>query len=78
VPLLKGVNVYQSKGEDGETKRSIMTFRIASSKHRSQGRWESKGNEGLFLMEEAAEWAQETFDREIAPAIVNKISTDLK
>lgn len=77
-PFLQGVSVYQNKVKDrfGNTsvKRSIMTFRVASSKHKEQGnRWNHPGTDPMNILEDAAKWAMETFDREIAPGIIAKV-----
>ncbi len=74
IPFLQGVSVYQSQGPGGKTKRQILTFRVASSKHREQSRWEHPGTTPMNLMEEGMQWAMETWQKEIAPAIVSKIS----
>lgn len=76
-PFLQGVSVYQNKVKDrfGNTKvqRSIMTFRVASSKHKGQDRWNHPGTEPMNILEDAAKWAMETFDREIAPGIIARV-----
>ena len=77
IPFLQGVQVYQSIGKTGKAKRSILTFRIASEKHRSQGKWQHPGNAPVNIMEEATEWALTTWEKEIAPAIIDKVVSDL-
>lgn len=82
IPLLQGVRIYQKmgKGRKGEdiVKRAIMTFRVASSKHKEQqGRWDHPGLQPINLFEEAVEWAQKTWDREISPAMMDKIIASL-
>lgn len=78
IPFLQGVNVYQKlvKGPGGKqtVKRAIMTFRIASSKHREQsGRWDHPGLKAVNLFEEAQTWALEKWEKEIAPGVVGKL-----
>jgi hypothetical protein len=80
IPLLKGVRVYQAPIPDyspaGQTKvgRYVMTFRVASSKHRNQGgRWHHPGTEATNLMEEGLKWAMETWESKIAPSVLAKI-----
>lgn len=78
IPWLQGVQIYQSPGKNGaKTKRSILTFRIASEKHADQGKWEHPGNAPMGLLEEAAEWAVENWKKEIAPAMLDKVVADL-
>lgn len=77
-PILKGVRVYQKEyqAKDGSTKtgRFIMTFRVASSKHRGTGKWQRESPlEGTHLMDEALKWALEQWDQKIAPSILTKI-----
>jgi len=76
-PFLTNVSVYQSKGKNGKTQRSILTFRIASSKHASEARWEHPGNAPVNILEEATTWAVETWEKDIAPAILDKILVEL-
>ncbi len=78
IPLLQGIRVYQRgvKNKDGSTsvKKDIMTFRVASSKHKGQGRWDHPGNEAVKLMDEAFTWAKATWEREIVPQLTLAIS----
>lgn len=75
-PFLQGVTVYQSAGKGGKAQRSILTFRIASSRHKDQAKWEHPGNAPVDILEEAANWAVETFEKEIGPAIIDKALGD--
>lgn len=77
IPFLQGVNVYQSKDEKGKVRRGIMTFRIASSKHEGQQRWDHPGNPGVNILDDATKWAVETFEKDIAPGLLGKILVDL-
>lgn len=78
IPLLQGIRIYQRqvKNKDGGTgtRRDIMTFRVASSKHKGQGRWDHPGNEAVHLMEEGYTWAKNTWEREIVPQLTAQIS----
>lgn len=80
IPFLKGVNVYQTpdpKSRSG-ARRSIMTFRVASSKHGgSNARWYHPGLPAVNLMEEALRQATEEWERRIAPEIVARIVTSI-
>jgi len=77
IPLLQGVSVYQSLDKNGKAQRQIFTFRIADSRHRDQGRWEHPGTTAVNLMEEGMQWALETWEKEIAPALVDKVSMEM-
>lgn len=74
IPLLQGVRIYQRqvKNDDGSTstRKDIMTFRIVSSKHKGQGRWDHPGNQALKLMDEAYDWAKKTWDKDIVPQLM--------
>jgi hypothetical protein len=76
-PFLQGVSVYQHQGDDGKVKRSVMTFRVASSKHRGEGRWEHPGLPPVHIIDDTYDWAQKTFDEDIAPRIVADIMAKL-
>lgn len=71
-PLTKGVAVYQRKDESGKVKKEVMTFRVISDKHRNEGLWVHPGRPGNKIMDKAFEWAVETWEREILPAIFAK------
>lgn len=79
IPLLQGVSIYQKKVKDKagkeSVKRSIMTFRVVSSKMKGQGRWDHPGLPAAKLMEDGQEWAQRQWEQEIVPQIVDYIST---
>ncbi len=75
-PFLHGVSVYQTKDPAARSgvKRSIMTFRIASSKHKAEGtRWNHPGTEPIHIMEDGFKWALEEWQSKIAPDIVSRI-----
>lgn len=81
IPLLKGVRVYQREitktGGGKGVGRFVMTFRIASSKHEGSGRWHFPGIEGVNLMEQALDWALQTWDQKIAPGLVARVADRL-
>jgi hypothetical protein len=81
-PFLSGVNVYQNpvKGKDGveKMKKSIMTFRVASSKHRDQGgRWDHPGNEPIRAFEDVGEWVASTWENEVKPQLLETILSQM-
>jgi hypothetical protein len=82
IPLLRGVRVYQREFKDkaGDTKmgRFVMTFRIASSKHRDAGgRWDHPGTPPMNLMEEALSWAMNEWESKIAPSVLAKVVSSI-
>jgi hypothetical protein len=72
-PWLSRVNVYQGKDANGKAKRGIFTFRTASSKQVGQQKWDHPGNAGVNILDDAAKWAQDTFEKDIAPGLLAKI-----
>lgn len=78
IPFLQGVRVYQhvTKDKEGKEKasKSIMTFRIASSKHKGQGRWIHPGLEAKKFLDEAAEWAKKEFEDRIRDQILISVA----
>lgn len=81
IPLLKGVRIYQKeiKDKNGEAKvgRFVMTFRIASSKHKGGGKWQHPGVGAANLMEEGYKWAMDQFENKIAPQIIAAVVASL-
>lgn len=78
IPLLQGIRIYQrehtnAKG-DKSIKRDIMTFRVASSKQKGQGKWDHPGTEAVHLMDEAYTWAKTAWERDIVPGLVAQLS----
>lgn len=72
-PTLHGLAVYQHKDEKtGKVRRDIMTFRIASDKHKAEGLWFHPGIEPKKFLDQAAEWAVKTFENDILPNIVER------
>lgn len=78
IPFLQGVRVYQSKVKDRagkeSVKKSIMTFRIASSKHKGSGRWVHPGLEAKKFFDEASDWALRQFEQHIRDQILVQVS----
>jgi len=74
IPHLQGVRVYQTKIKDAKgkesVKKSIMTFRVASSKMKGQGRWVHPGLEAKRFLDEAASWALKEFESRIKDQIL--------
>lgn len=82
IPFLQGVRVYQKevKGPGGKAKfeKSVMTFRVASSKQRGSGMWVHPGLEAKHFLDEAAEWAQKEFEEKIRQGIIVSLTKKLK
>jgi hypothetical protein len=76
IPFLQDVSVHQFRDDKGKVQRSISTFRVASSKQKGTGKWLHPGNKPMYLFEEAAQWAQEMWDKEIGPKLMAKILAD--
>jgi hypothetical protein len=69
-PFLHGVAVYQKQTDKG-VKKSVMTFRVVSSKH-SSPRWDHPGLEGTMIFADTAKWCEEEADK-----LIPKIMADL-
>jgi hypothetical protein len=74
IPFLQGVRVIQ-KQIAGTQKfaKNIMTFRVASSKHKGSGKWQHPGLVPRKFFDKAAEWAIEQFLTHIAPRILSSL-----
>ncbi len=79
IPFLQGVRVYQKAVKDKSGKehvqKSIMTFRIASSKHKGQGRWIHPGLEAKRFFDEAAAWALKEFEEHIRDQVLISVGS---
>jgi hypothetical protein len=73
IGFLEGAAVHQSLSSKGKVERSVMTFRIASSKHEAQGRWQHPGLEPTHIFEDAYEWALKEIDLTVMPSIMKEI-----
>jgi len=72
-PFLAGVGVYQSAGAGGSVKRSVMTFRVASSEHYGQERWDHPGLEPKRILSRTADWAEEQVKNVIVPDLMERL-----
>lgn len=70
---LQGVAVYQHPGAGKGTQRSIMTFRVASSKQQGGGRWQHPGLEKAAIFDEVFAWISTTWEKDVGPAVMEKI-----
>lgn len=62
IPFLQNVRIYQ-RNVGGSVQRDIMTFRVASSKHKGTGKWMHPGLEARHFFDEAADWSLELWDK---------------
>jgi hypothetical protein len=62
-----------SKLGSPKVQKSIMTFRVASSKHMGTGRWNHPGLEPKHLFEATEAWAMELMATKIGPETINRI-----
>jgi hypothetical protein len=82
ISFLNNINVYQNKvkSADGteKIKRSVMTFRIASSKHKSQGgRWDMPEIPGIFAFDETLDWVRKEWESKIAPQVLATLIAEI-
>jgi hypothetical protein len=73
IGFLEGAQVFQTLNSSGKVERGVTTFRVASSKHEAQGRWQFPGIEPAHILNDAYEWAIQELDRNIMPDIIRQI-----
>jgi hypothetical protein len=71
-PIFHGLTIYQHRTSSGSIRRDIMTFRVASEKHKQQGKWFYPGLEAYKLMDKAFEISVKEFEDSILPSILAK------
>lgn len=71
-PALKGLSIYQRKGDDGKVKKEIMTFRVITEDHKAEGLWHHPGRKGVKIIDQCWTWASQSWDSEILPSILEK------
>lgn len=80
-PFLQGLNIYQSAEVDKKgqpfTKRTFMTFRIATDEHRSQGRWDHPGLKPVNIVEDTLMWAMDQWQAKLEPAMLELVLSKL-
>lgn len=77
LPFLSGVAVYQTAVQGGSgVKRSVMTFRVASSKHEAP-RWDAPPLAPANILADTATWAEEQIEKEILPRVVESLMAKL-
>lgn len=80
VPILAGIKIYQRlcKARNGKMKaqRSVVSFRIVSSKHKEDGRWMYPGLTGKKFMDEAYQWALKEWQDSIMPMLHRGMRVD--
>jgi hypothetical protein len=68
-PALQGINIYQKMGASGKIERHITAFRTVSESQKEEGKWVHPGVRGAYLMDQAFEWAVNTWENEILPEL---------
>lgn len=72
-PLLQGLTISQTAAPTkAGAVRSLMTFRVASSKQ--EGKWQHPGIEAANIFETASAWADDQWSRVIFPELVEKLT----
>lgn len=71
-PALKGLSIYQRKGEDGKVRKEIMTFRIITEDHKAEGLWHHPGRKGVKIIDQCWQWASQEWDSSILPSVLEK------
>ena len=74
IPFLAGAQVTQSLNSKGKVERSVMTFRIVSSKMEGSNRWQHPGLEPVDAFNQAYEWAMRELETNIMPSVIQKIA----
>lgn len=82
IPFLQGIRISQKNVKDPKTgkesvKRSITTFRVASSKQAGKGMWKHPGLEPKHMLEEGAIWAAQQWERIVGPEMVAAVVKSL-
>ena len=81
IPFLQGVRIYQREFQDrsgkSSVKKSIVTFRVVSSKHKAENRWVHPGLEARKFMDEAAIWAVSQWEEKIKNEVLGLLAEEL-
>jgi hypothetical protein len=72
--FLEGAGVYQSLNSRGKVERSVISFRVASSKQIGTGLWDHPGLEPTHIFEDAYEFALRELETNVMPHILKEIS----
>ncbi len=72
-PFLQGVAVYQNLDDKGKVQRSVVTFRIASSKQQGEAIWDHPGLQPVNIIDKAWDWAMTQVESEILPKLIEKV-----
>lgn len=75
-PFLQGVAVYQHAMEGGGVRRSVMTFRIASSKQEDH-RWRHPGLDASNIIDDAYKWALDQVETAVIPQVLDALEKRL-
>jgi len=73
---LKGINIYQRKGANGNIRRDIVTFRVVSSKQTDL--WFHPGNKPVNIFDDTYKWVLGEFEGRILPDILTSFDNRQK
>jgi hypothetical protein len=68
IPFLKGISVYQHDNGKGGVTRSVLTFRVASS--RQEGKWDHPGLTPISIFPDTQEWCVDQIEKLILPDLI--------
>lgn len=71
-PQLKGINIYQTKAENGSIKRNITTFRTVTDGSDQKDKWIHPPVEARNFFKTAQEWAEKEWESKWLPQILEK------
>jgi hypothetical protein len=74
IPFLKGLSIYQHDNGKGGVTRSILTFRIASSKHQGSGKWDFPGLTPINIFPDTQDWCVDQIEKLILPDLMARFS----
>lgn len=78
IPFLRNVRIYQKSVTDrtgqSRVQKSIMTFRVVSSKHKGTGRWVHPGLQAKKFFDEAYDWAVGQWENKIKNEVLTELT----
>jgi len=75
IPFLRGVSVYQSATPSGGTKKSVLTFRVATSKNPDG--FFHPGLQPVHIFDSVYAWALEEVESHITPDLIERIASKI-
>lgn len=71
-PQLRGLNIYQTKQQDGSVKRSITTFRTVTDSPDQTNKWIHPSVEAKDFFIKTKTWAEQEWENKWLPTILEK------